>query len=495
MKKLIVTVISVASFAPAFTQNEDDALRYSLTYFGGSSRNVSTAGAFGAVGGDYSFAASNPAGLGRFKKHNFSFTTGLENPNTTSSFNGTNTKDQGLAIKLNNLSYIKAYNLDPKKFSNWFGVQMGLGYNRIHSFEERIHYTGDTDSSILHSFINQANGTSPDNIYDAFPFDAGLAYDTYAIDPGPNNTYFTDFTSGTSFHDRTITRRGGIGEYSLTMSGNYTNKLLVGGSLNFTRVTFSEKYEHKETFSDSSLWLQDIRYLSDLSIKGWGVGARIGAIYLPAEWLRIGLSIQSPTFYSLSDAWSANMYTNTDNGLKYVDESNVPYGSYKYKVRTPFRSNASLGIVLKKFGSVGVDVEYVDYSNALLSSKKFSDAPYMFVSENAQIENIYRSVFNYRFGVELRIKNNYYLRGGFAHFNSPFKQDKGNVQYPVQFITGGAGYVFGKFYLDAAFALRSNKVDYYAYDPTIGGSHASLDFKNAQVMFTLGFRFAKNILD
>lgn len=489
MKKLIAAVIGVVSFAPTFAQNEDDALRYSLTYFGGSSRNVATAGAFGAVGGDYSFALSNPAGLGRFKKHNFSLTTGFENPNTTSSFNGTNTTEHGFAVKLNNLSYIKAYNLDPKKFNNWYGLQMGLGYNRIHSFEERIHYTGDSDSSILHSFIKQANGTLSDNIYSAFPFDAGLAYDTYAIDPGPNNTYTTGFTSGTAFHDRTITRRGGIGDYSATISGNYGNKLLVGGSVNFTRVIFSEKYEHKETFSDPSLWLRDIRYLSDLSIKGWGVGARVGAIYLPAEWMRIGLSVQTPTFYSLKDKWSANMYTNTDNGLKYVDESNVPYGSYDYKVRTPFRSNASLGIVLKKFGSVGLDVEYVDYSNALLSSKKFSEAPYMFVSENAQIENIYRSVLNYRFGAELRIKTKYYLRGGFAHFNSPFKEDRGNVQYPVQFITGGAGCVFGKFYLDAAFAVRTNTVDYYAYDPTLSGSHSTLNFRNAQFMITCGFRF------
>jgi len=484
----------LGSLLPAFSQNEDDALRYSQTYFGGSARNVSTAGAFGAVGGDYSFASSNPAGLARFKKNNFSFTQALENPNTTGSFNGTDTKRSGLTYKISNISYIKSYNLDPKKFNNWHGVQMGLGYNRLHSFEDRIHYTGDSDSSLLHSFIKQANGTNPDYIYDVFPFDVGLAYDTYALDPGPNNTYTTDFTSGYATHDRTITRKGGIGEYNFSMSGNYANKLFLGGALNFTIVKFNEKYEHRETYSDSSLWIKDIRYLSELNIEGWGVGARIGAIYLPAEWLRLGLSVQSPTFYGLSDAWSANMYTNTDNGLKYVDESNVPYGSYDYKVRTPFRSNASLGIVLKKFGSVGLDVEYVDYSNALLSSKKFSDAPYMFVSENAQIENIYRSALNYRFGAELRIKSRYYLRGGFAHFSSPYKANKGNIQFPVQFFTGGAGCVFGKIYLDAAISVRKNTVDYYAYDPTVEGSHAVLDFRNAQYMITCGFRFNQDDL-
>jgi long-subunit fatty acid transport protein len=473
----------------AFSQNEDDALRYSQIYFGGTARSVSTAGSFGAVGGDYSVVSTNPAGLGRFKKNNFSFSQAIEVPNATTSFYGTDTKAMKGEYKISNISYVRAYRLDPKKFSNWYSVQLGLGYNRLHSFEEKVSYGGTSDSSILHSFIKRANGTMPENIYYAFPFDAGLAYDTYALDPGPDNTYVTDFTSGNAIHHRNIYRSGGLGEYSFTLSGNYANKLLVGGTFNLTRLKYSESYEHTEEFTDSSLWIRDIRYLYNLDIKGWGYGARVGAIFMPADWIRIGASVQSPTFFRNKDEWDANMYTDSDDGLKYVAEENVPSGSYDYTIQTPLRANFNLGLVHKKIGSLGIDVEYVDHSSSVLADKKFSESPYTFNSENAQIKNLYRSVLNVRIGAEARVNENLYVRGGFAHFSSAFKNGKGNIQYPTNFFTGGVGCNFGSFYIDAAIMLRRNKADYYAYDPTINGSHARIDYSNTSLIITTGFRF------
>lgn len=473
----------------AFGQNEDDALRYSQIYFGGSARSISTAGSFGAVGGDYSVVSTNPAGLGRFRKHNFSFSQAIELPSAKTSFYGTDTKSNGGQYKISNLSYVKTYNLDPTKFNKWYGVQLGIGYNRIHSFEETVEYNGTADSSILHSFIQRANGTSPDNIYSYFPFDAGLAYDTYAIDPASNNTYVTDFTSGQAIHNRSIYRSGGMGEYSFTLSGNYANKLLLGGTFNVTRLKYSENYEHREAFTDSSLWIRDIRYLYNLDIEGWGYGARVGAIVMPADWIRVGFSVQSPTFFRNKDIWNANMFTDSDDGLKYVAEENVPHGSFDYNVQTPMRANFNLGLVHKKIGSLGVDVEYVDHSGSVLSSKKFSEAPYSFISENAQIKNLYRSSINFRIGAEARINSQLYARAGFAHFTSAFKTGKGNIQYPTNFFTGGLGYNFGMFYIDAAVMVRKNKADYYAYDPTMNGSHSLINYSNTSLIFSAGFRF------
>jgi long-subunit fatty acid transport protein len=489
MKVLVFSTLVVLISFSARAQNEDDALRYSYVFFGGSARNIATAGSFGAVGGDYSAVSSNPAGLARFKKHNFSMSTALEVPKVTADFYGSQTTESETYFKISNISYIKAYNLDPTTFNNWYGIQLGLGYNRIRSYNEVAHYTGTSDGSLLHSFINQANGTSPDNIYDAFPFDAGLAYDTYALDPGPNNTYVTDFTSGLATHDRTIRKKGGVGEYSFTLSGNYANKLFLGGALNINRIRYSDHMEHKEVYADQTLWIQDIRYLFDLDIVGWGIGARIGAIYLPVDWIRVGLSVQSPTRYNLSDTWSANMYTGTDDGLKYVSEENVPYGSYKYRLQTPMRGNLSVGFIYKKLGSLGVDVEYVDYAGANLSSKKYSEAPYLFTVENAQIENIYRAAINIKTGVEVRVNSQLYLRGGYANYQSPFKEGKGNALYATQFYTGGLGYNWGNFYLDAALSIRKNKADYYAYDPTLAGSNIGLRYSNLAFTITGGFRF------
>lgn len=489
MRRIFLLGLSILTGIAGYTQNEDDALRYSMIYFGGSARNMGMAGAFSAIGGDQSTVLQNPAGLGRFKKDNISFTTNVEHAATSSDFYGTMRGQNGMAFNISNFSYVNAYELNPNEFNNWYGVQIGFGYNRIQSFEERFTYQGNSDSSILHSFINEANGTHPDNIYDVHPFTAGLAYDVYALDPGAGNTYVTDFTSGSAFHQRTVTREGGMGEYNFTLSGNYANKLLLGGSFNLTRVRFYESYQHNETFSDTSLWLRSIRYTGDLGIEGWGYNLRAGAIFFPKEWIRIGAAIQTPTVFYLRDSWSNNMSAQTDDGLKSVDPAYVPYGNYDYKVRTPFRANMSVGLVMKKLGSFGAEVEFVDYGQGFLSSRRYSNAPYSFNAENAQIDNIYQSVLNYKAGLELRLTNQWYLRGGYAYYPSPYKASSGNQQYATTFYTGGLGYNFGKFYMDFAYVMKNQKKDYYAYDPTITGSKSTIDYRNSRYLLTMGFRF------
>ena len=491
MRKLVYFIAIVSIARVSYGQNEDDVLRYSQIYFGGTARNQSMAGAMSALGGDYSNALSNPAGLARFKKSNISATLDVENPRSAANFYGNSNSYSGLAGNWSNLSYIKAYNLNPNKYSNWYGLTIGLGYNRVRSFNDRIQYTGTADSSIVHSFINQANGTPDSLLYNTFPFGAGLAWDTYAMDPEPGSskTYITGMSAGTVLHNRQIIRKGGIGEYNFNVAGNYANKLFLGGSFNVVRINYKDSYTHTETSSaaDSS-WLNGLTYTGDLKVKGLGWNARVGMIFLPVDWIRIGLACQTPTWYRMTDSWTNNMTTDTDDGTISEDPSWIPRGSYDYKIKTPFRANASLGVVLKKLGSIGAEVEYVNYAGGSLASRRFSSAPYSFSLENSQIQNIYRSVLNYKFGVEGRITPQLYIRGGFAYFPSPYKSGKGNEQFPTTFYTGGLGYNFGKFYIDAALILKRGLQNYYAYDPTLNGSHATIDFKNSRYLLTLGFR-------
>ncbi len=471
-------------------QNEEDALRYTQTFFGGTARNIATAGAMSALGGDFSNASQNPAGLGRLTKSNFSFTQNVEASTTQTGFYGSTTNDNRLKYNFSNLSYIKAYSLNPNKFKNWYGVQIGIGMSRIKSFNQDFTSRGEVDSSILHSFIQEANGTPTDFIYDWHPFSAALAYDTYAIDPAGGNTYTTDFTSGTAVHDRQVRREGGITEFNLiTISGNYANKLLIGASFNVLNVNYSENFTHNETYTDTSLWIQSTKYTGQLDISGRGLNARIGAIYTPIPQVRIGAAIETPSIYYMNDYWTNNMETNTDEGLKYIDNVNVPSGTYKYNVRTPFKANGSVAFVLKKYGSIGAEIEYVDYGNAELKSKKFSTAPYSFAAENTQIDNLYRSVLNFKIGAEGRITKQFYVRGGFAYYQTPYKSQSGNNLNPTVFYTGGLGYNFGIWYVDMAYMLQKKNEDYYAYDPTINGSLSNVNANNSQILLSVGARF------
>jgi hypothetical protein len=81
-----LSVLILFTLSNAFSQDyAETALLFSRTRPGGSARIQALGGSQIALGGDYSSAGSNPAGLGMFNKSEFTFSTGLTS-NTTSAF-------------------------------------------------------------------------------------------------------------------------------------------------------------------------------------------------------------------------------------------------------------------------------------------------------------------------------------------------------------------------------------------------------------------------
>lgn len=488
MKQYLLTFGIVVS-GITFAQNEDDVLRYSNLTLSGSARNLSLAGTISGLGGDFSAVQSNPAGLARMKKSTFVFTPYVEAPRAGSNFYGQENLSSGAQLKVGTISYVKSYELDPKRFNNWFHVQLGLGYERINSFENRLYYSGTADSSILNSFANEAEGTFNGDIYNAHPFRAGLAYDVYALDPGADDySYVPTWTNGTVDHSRTTDQKGGMGEYNFVASGNYGDQLYIGGSLKFTRVKFTEYFTHRETYDESSNWLNSINYTGDLDIKGWGIGGTIGAMYVPQNNLRMGLSFQSATFYKLQDIWSNNMSSNTDDGDISVLSENVPYGKFDYRVKTPARLNANFTYIYEKRGAISAELEYIDYRKGRLMNISFSDNPADFSTENNQVDNIYTNALNVKLGGEIRLSQSAYFRAGYAYFPSPYKSNKGNQRFGTNFLTTGFGLNFGSYFVDLAYVYRRRKNIQYSYDPSIAGSEVTYTHMDSRVALTIGFR-------
>ena len=474
------------------SQNEEDALRYSQTYFGGTARNISMAGAMTAIGGDYSASSQNPASLARFNKNNFSFTPLVEMNTVTSSFYGNTDGYRSTKMKIGNFSYLKAYKIPENMSNGWLTLQLGLGYQRINSFAGTKRYSGEIDSSIIHNFINDANGTTTEHIYNQFPFGAGLAYDTYAIDPDTNNFYTTQL-KGNSIHKRTIETNGGIDEYSFAMSANYQNKFYLGGTFNINRVNYESSFTHNEDFvKKDSIWLNSIDYLGYLNTKGYGVNVKIGGIYLPSDKLRIGFAIHTPTFYKLNDQWGNDMKAYTDDPdypVKYIKDIYKPIGEYDYLLRTPLKANISVGYIIKKKASVGMEVEYINYRDSKLKSVSFSEAPYNFIAENTQIKNIYQQRLNLKIGGEYRVNPMLYLRGGYAYYASPYTTKSEVNTTATQFISGGFGLNFGAYYFDFGITHKNLSYDYFAYNPDLKGSKARFTDNNLNFSASIGFRF------
>src|SRR5688572_10079125 len=88
---LSVILLSINfSWAQSYSES---ALLFSRTQPAGSARILSLGGTQTALGGDYSSALSNPAGLGMYNRSEFTFSPALTFYNTKTEFNGTPTDE------------------------------------------------------------------------------------------------------------------------------------------------------------------------------------------------------------------------------------------------------------------------------------------------------------------------------------------------------------------------------------------------------------------
>ncbi|MDX1350819.1 MAG: hypothetical protein R3279_11250 [Putridiphycobacter sp.] len=491
--KWILLSLLVGSTGYLSAQNEEDALRYSQESLGGTARNMGMAGAMTALGGDYSSTLKNPAATGRFSKSNFSFTTFVENNVTDANFLDNNLSTSITNLKVGNISYLKAYNLNPNKFNGWAGVQLGVGYNRKQSFNQSFTYSGLSTGSLVDYFIAEAGNSSPTFIQENNAYSSGLAYDNYLIDPYFTSSdsidyYYSSGAVGASKHTRTVNTEGGMGEINFSLSGNYQNKLLIGGSLNIVTLNYNTNFIHNEVFTDSISWVNEFDYTGYIDANGTGVNARVGMIYTPVEFLRLGASIETPTRLVITEK-SDNTIVNETDSDRYNYDSQPPLIS-EYIVRTPLKANFSIGLVHKKFGSLGAELEIVDYSTAKMKSN--FDNPlffYSYIDENNQIRNLYRSTINLRFGAEARLNEQLYVRGGYALYGSAYKAEKGVYDQAISTFTGGIGYNFGEVYLDFAAVMRTVGSEHIAYLPELEGSTSFIENNRKQFVLSLGYRF------
>jgi hypothetical protein len=209
-------------------------------------------------------------------------------------------------------------------------------------------------------------------------------------------------------------------------------------------------------------------------VEGSGVNIKMGVIVKPMDWLRVGASLHSPTWYTMTDDWKNSMSSDLDTTTYYDSYT----GSFDYQLKTPWKASGSMGFVFKKFGLINVDVDYLDYT-----STRFRASDYDFIAENDAIHNKYTSAFNYRIGGEYNL-GVVVLRAGYAHYGSPFKDQKNDGS--KSFITGGIGFRAEHFFSDIAYVHATKKEDYYLYPST---SASSITNKSDQFVLTVGMRF------
>jgi hypothetical protein len=471
----------------------ESALLFSRTQPGGSARVQAIGGAQVALGGDYSSALSNPAGLGMYNRSEFTLTPALTSYSTNSTWDGIDHKETESIFNVPGLSLV--LNI-PRENNGFQGGSFSISMTRTNDFNSNLVYSGrNTENSMVDYFLEQANGDTPEQ-FDTYHYNdpIGLSYYTYLIGPqsildppGPDDRYFTD-APVESDQQEVIQTKGTSHQWSFSYGANYKDILFFGGGLGLSTIRFESVKNFSEMYVDQSI-VEEMFLTENLEVRGSGINATLGVIVRPVEFLQVGVSFVTPTAYQLTETYDASMEVNWNN-YDYWDGSDFVNLSYEtastdivtsdYSLTTPLKLSA--GLVLKsRYGFISGDVEMMNPAKARYKSE---DPGISFGNENTEISDSFDKVLNYRAGFELRYEM-FRLRGGYSFQGSPFK----NTEYggEIKTISGGVGVRWEKFFMDFALIQRESENNYSPYvlsdnrQPVIGLTHKTLTS-----MITLG---------
>jgi hypothetical protein len=488
-KIVLASVFTGAFFA--FGQNEVDVYRLSNTYVQGSARFDAMGGSFGALGAESGCIGINPAGFGRASVSSFSFGLSGTNVKTTSHFrgngepvsNGTSSME-ALKVRIPNLAGTVVSDVSSSN-SGLIYTQISFGMNRIANFNNSFNYSGQQFESLLDVFASGASGVDPSSLYDYFPYTSSLAYQTYTIDNDANNNYYPRLNSGDVIHNRTVLNKGGINEFYFAISANYLDKIYFGASVSYNTLNFSESVIHKETLTDTSgVSLQSFIYQFDYMTKGGGTNFKLGAIFLPADYVRLGIALHTPTFYQLTDESTATMQALHNDGIKTVDPSLIPSDRYKYRIWTPLKVVGSLAFIFGDNGCINVDLEYLNYGWGRL--KTTNDQAYAannFTPENNVIKGQMIDALNIRVGGEWAINNTVFIRGGYGYYPKGDTLIRTYGKNYNQTISGGLGFRINRVYLDLSVRYLTQSSVYKAF------YESRTDLNIANTTFNIGMQY------
>ncbi len=466
-KSICLLVIMLLAVTRLFSQNIDDALRYSRVFNSGTARFVSMGGAFTALGADLSAIGLNPAGTGVFRSFGATITPELLYNNTTSTFNNSSSDDFKYSLGLSQAGVV-ANIISHGTSSGLVNLNFAYSFQKTNNYNENLTIKGIGEQTSMAEYwaarsegIYYKNLTGPE----------GIAYDVWVMDTirgtsgSSYGTIFQNYGDGEYVFGQTIRRlvanEGYSSEHSLSIGANFSEKYFLGATLTINHLNYTGHYEHLEADYENKIYdFKNFVYTDHLEAKGNGFSLKLGTIIRPTEMLRIGASIHTPVIYKIREYYYDQISSEFDDGMQYSAQ-NEPM-RYSYTLTTPFKATAGVALQFKKLAIVSLDYEFTDYRIARLS--KGSDG-YNYYDENQTIKNSLKPASNIKLGTEFRF-GNLYARGGFAFYESAFAGSEINKGLNYSSLSLGAGFRQQNFFIDIAFVNFTSSMKYMMYfDP------------------------------
>jgi hypothetical protein len=526
-KRLPVFLLAVGFGSSLWAQTPEDALRSSWNTATGTARTQAIGGAINALGGDITSLYVNPAGLGLFKTGEMVLSPGLAFHKSKSQYLGNSAKTAGAEYRflLGTSGFVWGWSSPHSKSTS---KAFSIGVNRTADFSSYLQYRGTNDYSSASEeatneffrFYQNEKALNP-NLSDANIVDRALNSNDVSLSTKMGlYTYLIDIDSsgankrivsraeevGRLLQDNEIITRGGVTELALGYAVNKNDKLYLGMSLGIPIVNYErdQVYSEKDDTGLANNKFNYSRYTENYRSQGAGINAKLGLIFKPKEYIRIGVGVHSPTFYGLTDEFSANLETDVENvfspgqNVGDVDASVFTNGfdpNFTYSLMTPAKFIVGGAYVFREVkdvtrqkGFISADIEYVNYTWNRFGTSDVTDEPNFYNDLNATVNDIYRGSFNFRAGGELKF-NTIMARLGFAYYGSPYENKE--IEARRMLLSGGLGYRHKGIFLDLTYVhhlVRDINFPYFLEAPRISNP-AQLNQTAGNIMFTFGVKF------
>lgn len=549
MNKTTCLLVSafLLSGGAAFAQNELDAYRYSQTDLSGTARYLGMGGAFGALGGDISAMSANPAGLGIYRSSEVVTTLSLSSIKTNSNWNGIKSDGSKTKFNFDNIAYVGYFPTgNDEGLVSW---NVGFSYNRVKNFNRNYRLDGKqnfsladyaaTVTSYWHGYNidkNRFDGISENDLaplLSSTDAERRLAYDNLGGAWLPALAYQSgiiggDDKGGDKYHSAfaeldgqggwysdsrpddvllDVSERGGIDKYDFSFATNISNRVFLGATISVTDLNYRMTSQYTENYYFDN---GDVDYLiwdNEKSTDGTGYSFNIGAIVRPADFLRLGVAYNSPTWYKMVDRYNGYGKSVVANDPFEGETPINPNPFTDYRLRTADKWIFSAAGFIGQTAMISVDYELSNYKHMNLA-----DIDGYELDANELVKQRFGLSKTLKAGAEVKLTPQFAVRAGVNWRTSPMKKefqegnlevfpsgtvahytlDKGTTAYTV-----GLGYRFTpNFYADLACVFRQYKEDAYTFSKVIVDDEVLVDSEaiglktnTTQVALTLGYKF------
>jgi hypothetical protein len=483
MNRFYLSLIFIFVTEFVVSQNIFDALRYSNDEIEGSARFSAMSGAFGALGGDLSAISINPAGSAIFTKGIASFTlSNYKTSNDSKLINNllNNVMESNIDTKsnfnLNQLGGVLVFNNTTK--SKWKKMTISLNYEQTSNNFNKFNTSGINTNGVDSYFLSYAQGLPLDEI-SAFDGEtitqayseigsyfgyanqqAFLGYESFIIEPDDiddpsNNSYYSNVNNASNsgyYQDYYFKSRGYNSKVNANIAFQYGDNLFIGANLNFHSIDYDQSAYLAETNTageDIGVYVTDIGFENNLSVLGEGVSVQLGAIAKVSDVIRLGLTYDSPTWYTITEETSQYLSTTrleVNEFESVVIEQNLNPNVINvfqdYKIQTPSKITGSGALVFKKVGLLSFDYSIKDYSSIRF---KPGNDPH-FIEQNSIIANTLDQVISFRIGTEI-LQNRISYRAGYRFEESP----RGITNQNLEGYSLGLGYKINNSRIDLSY--------------------------------------------